>query len=334
MEDRKAIIIGISGCSSSGKTTLARLLRDIFPNTMILHEDDFYKPEAEYELAPPRHATPRLLFPRRAVASHPTSCPIPSNFPPVSHGATNTKSRLPTHHGFLDWDCADAISVPAMQVALEHIRATGTFPVGTRPSVPQSARADHGCLPPPRSPKHTTKRTCQSNVDSKEDQNSVGKCPVSNDKIDEMKAKVASWLQQGRAGHRLFNERRLQICLFDGFLIYSQEMRHIMKLMDIKLLLLVSRGKATKRREARDGYVTLEGFWKDPPGYVDKIVWPNYAEEHAWLFKRGNVEGEPDKDVLERAGISTQLDQGLDVSMGTSLEWAVNQIIGKLEEME
>ena len=76
-----------------------------------------------------------------------------------------------------------------MQVALEHIRDTGTFPVGTRPSVSQSARTDHGCLSPPRSPKQTTKRTCQTNVDSKEDQNSVGKCPVSDAKIDEMKKK-------------------------------------------------------------------------------------------------------------------------------------------------
>ncbi|THV63449.1 hypothetical protein D6D27_10612, partial [Aureobasidium pullulans] len=24
-----------------------------------------------------------------------------------------------------------------------------------------------------------------------------------------------------------------------------------------------------QRREARSGYVTLEGFWEDPPGYVD-----------------------------------------------------------------
>jgi nicotinamide/nicotinate riboside kinase len=44
----KSLIIGISGPSSSGKTTLARLLRDIFPNTFILHEDDFYRPEPEY----------------------------------------------------------------------------------------------------------------------------------------------------------------------------------------------------------------------------------------------------------------------------------------------
>jgi nicotinamide/nicotinate riboside kinase len=47
MEQPRTIIIGISGCSSSGKTTLARLLRDIFPETFILHEDDFYKPESE-----------------------------------------------------------------------------------------------------------------------------------------------------------------------------------------------------------------------------------------------------------------------------------------------
>src|ERR1700712_3592102 len=46
-EARKAIIVGMSGCSSSGKTTLSRLLRDIFPNTFVLHEDDFYRPEVE-----------------------------------------------------------------------------------------------------------------------------------------------------------------------------------------------------------------------------------------------------------------------------------------------
>jgi nicotinamide/nicotinate riboside kinase len=44
---RKAVVVGISGASSSGKTTLSRLLRYIFPNTFILHEDDFFKTETE-----------------------------------------------------------------------------------------------------------------------------------------------------------------------------------------------------------------------------------------------------------------------------------------------
>jgi nicotinamide/nicotinate riboside kinase len=47
MADKKALIVALSGCSSSGKTTLARLLRDIFPSSFILHEDDFYRPETE-----------------------------------------------------------------------------------------------------------------------------------------------------------------------------------------------------------------------------------------------------------------------------------------------
>src|SRR5216110_3366666 len=57
-------IIGISGPSSSGKTTLARLLRAIFTpvggggiltssaaepvRSFVIHEDDFYKPDDKY----------------------------------------------------------------------------------------------------------------------------------------------------------------------------------------------------------------------------------------------------------------------------------------------
>ncbi|KAG1471876.1 hypothetical protein G6F56_001863 [Rhizopus delemar] len=30
------------------------------------------------------------------------------------------------------------------------------------------------------------------------------------------------------------------------------------------------------RREERQGYHTEGGYWIDPPGYFDKIVWPEY----------------------------------------------------------
>jgi nicotinamide/nicotinate riboside kinase len=54
----EAIVVGISGPSSSGKTTLARLLQRVFfgvnlkkdsrLNTFIIHEDDFYFPDDKY----------------------------------------------------------------------------------------------------------------------------------------------------------------------------------------------------------------------------------------------------------------------------------------------
>ena len=105
----------------------------------------------------------------------------------------------------------------------------------------------------------------------------------------------------------------------------------------------MSRQKATTRREARDGYVTLEGFWADPPGYVDKIVWPNYAESHAWLFEDGDVEKGLNGKVLRQKDIMAlpqvvgrgggKEDVQLDVDMQVTFEWAVETLMRKLEEI-
>ncbi|KAK1761127.1 P-loop containing nucleoside triphosphate hydrolase protein [Echria macrotheca] len=264
MDDRKAIIVGISGCSSSGKTTLARLLRDIFPNTFILHEDDFYKPE----------------------------------------------DQLPIRHGLVDWDCAEALSIPDMERALSHIRTTGTFP---------------------------------PTLLSKEDQNSVGASPITETHLQSAKTRVTNWLSPPNPGSLIFSSSSSsppKICLLDGFLLYHPPtFRHIMSALDIKLFLRVSRSKATQRREARDGYVTLEGFWQDPPGYVDKIVWPNYAASHAWLFEGGDVErGVLDQSVLERegilvAGMGREERQKIDPDFGETLDWAVGTVMAELERI-
>jgi nicotinamide/nicotinate riboside kinase len=171
-------------------------------------------------------------------------------------------------------------------------------------------------------------------VDSKEDQNSVGKCPVSDAKIAEMKSRVEAWTQPGQPGHELLvGGGAIKVCLLDGFLLYSADMAGVMDLLDVKLFLLVSRAKATQRRAARDGYVTLEGFWADPPGYVDKIVWPNYAEAHAWLFEGGDVEANLKTEVLAEKGILAQSNAGLDVDMETSFEWAVETLMKELESI-
>ncbi|TAQ89154.1 Ribosylnicotinamide kinase [Chlorociboria aeruginascens] len=252
---RKAVVVGISGCSSSGKTTLSRLLRDIFPNTFVLHEDDFYRPETE----------------------------------------------LPKKYGLLDWDCAEALSIPDIVKSLEHIHKEGTFP----PS-----------------------------LDSKEDQNSVGKCPIPDTTIESLKTRVQEWISVGNPGHGILKSTQnpIRLCIFDGFLLYSQSMVSIQPQMDIKLFLRVSYAKAKARREARSGYVTLEGFWEDPPGYVDKIVWPNYVEDHKWMFEGGDVEGKLKPDVLKVWNIQYQ-DGGIDMDMGMILEWAVETIMAQLPKL-
>lgn len=159
-----------------------------------------------------------------------------------------------------------------------------------------------------------------------EDQNSVGKCPVPDSLIAELKAKAAAAIP---SSHPL-RKSRLRMCLFDGFLLYSKSMTELAPSLDIKVLLRASYAQAKARREARDGYVTLEGFWKDPPGYVDDIVWPNYVKEHEWLFEKGDVEGEYRRDVLQKEGILVPNGGALDPDMAETLQWMVDVILAEL----
>jgi nicotinamide/nicotinate riboside kinase len=43
----RTILLGVTGASSSGKSTVAHLLTLILPQCQIIHEDDFFKPEKE-----------------------------------------------------------------------------------------------------------------------------------------------------------------------------------------------------------------------------------------------------------------------------------------------
>ena len=229
--------------------------------------------------------------------------------------------------GLLDWDCAGAIDIPGMAKALAYIRANGVFPVSAPGGIDLWS-------PPPPSPRADRRPRLQPFVDSKEDKNSVGPCPVSGAKIEQMRQKVAAWMQPGSPGHAVLATTGLRLCLLDGFLLYAEEMRAAMDLLDVKLFLRVSKAKATQRRGARDGYVTLEGFWQDPPGYVDKIVWPNYVESHAWLFENGHVEGALRAGAVAEQGLLVQQDKGLDVDMETTLEWAVDALMERLEAFQ
>ncbi|KAH8708604.1 P-loop containing nucleoside triphosphate hydrolase protein [Phaeosphaeriaceae sp. PMI808] len=233
------LLVGISGPSSSGKTTLSRLLRDIFPPSklFILHLDDFYLTDAE----------------------------------------------IPVHDGIQDWDCLESLNLPQLEQALQHIKLHGTSPEW---------------------------------LESKEDQNSVGEHGVPQSEIDRLRASVASWLD----GKPEWQNRR--ICVVDGFLLFSDTMGDIRPLFDVKLFLRTTYETAKRRREARTGYVTIEGFWEDPPGYVDKVVWPNYVQDHKFLFRHGNVENELNESVCKSVGINGMPKQA-EENMSMCLKWAV-----------
>jgi nicotinamide/nicotinate riboside kinase len=165
----------------------------------------------------------------------------------------------PSGRRLQDWDCADAIDLPLLESTLQHIHR-------------------HGALPP--------------QLYSKEDQNSVGESGVSNADVERHREAVVSWLSNLNLPESV---RSITICILDGFLLYSDPSKpsiptSITGLLDLKLFIRSDYARTKTRREARKGYVTLEGFWEDPEGYVDEVVWPNYVTEHKWMFKDGDVD--------------------------------------------
>ena len=78
--------------------------------------------------------------------------------------------------------------------------------------------------------------------------------------------------------------------------------------------------------------MTLEGFWEDPPGYVDEVVWPNYLREHAWMFEGGDVDQGALTEEVGRQGIFVGPGKG-EKGMGELLDWAVGVLTGEIDVM-
>ncbi|RMZ77614.1 hypothetical protein DV737_g4299, partial [Chaetothyriales sp. CBS 132003] len=300
----RTLLVGLSGPSCSGKTTLARFLRTIFTipasasthnrsiTAFILHVDDFYKTDKDI--------------------------PLITLAPPLPSGRTDTRTEQ-------NWDCAESIDIALLSRALGHVRSTGQLP---------------------------------ADLFSKEDQNEVGPAPdVAQSLLASLGEAVRAWLVGDSAAATTFGgdsaaATDIRIYFIDAFLLYTSpspspttdshsaaQLYALSKLLDLKLWVSCSRRQMLDRRLRRRGYVTLETFWEDPPGYIEDVVWPEFLREHAWLVRElddGSSGGETrlvvDEEAAQREGIvvAPEEEDGSVAPMRDLVSWATRAVEGRL----
>ncbi|OAX84822.1 hypothetical protein ACJ72_00814 [Emergomyces africanus] len=350
LASRKTIVVGISGPSSSGKTTLARLLRTVFTpesdprpgfrdaetgvvenkdtegadgdrkkddeplRVFIIHEDDFYKPDDQI---------------------------------PVT--TTSSGKRVQ------DWDTLGALDIRQLVSALSYVRSRGILP--------------------PR-------------LISKEDLNDATDSGVSEDTIRRVRDEVTRRLEAilSTKCDESSGSMPLSLAFLEGFLLYAppddenHPLRNVHDNIHVPLFLPATYSVMKERREGRTGYVTIgpaptpkpdennnnnnqsrstksgadgignieedgdplphQNFWTDPPGYVDDIVWPRYIADHQWLLLPDPGVPRNEEELKEAVGEGEHVreDVGVLVAPGKGsadmtqlLEWGVKEILRVVE---
>ena len=169
---------------------------------------------------------------------------------------------------------------------------------------------------------------------SKEDQNELGESHVDDETIQQAKSEAENWF------HDLdltAESKDIQLCILDGFLLYSDPVKRsiptsITGLLDLKLFVRTTLAQMIERRGKRSGYVTLGDFWVDPPGYVEDVVWPNYVEEHAWMFDGGDVDSGELSSKVKDEGIVVAPGKG-NQQMKDLMHWATERVKESIEKM-
>ena len=141
---------------------------------------------------------------------------------------------------------------------------------------------------------------------SKEDQNTIIPPDIPPSTLSRLHAHITSRLPVAPP----------KIFLLDGILLYPPNLNPSpLPYLTTKLLLTADLPTLVERRKRRGGYVTLEGFWEDPEGYVEQVVWGNWVREHGGLV---GGEGE---------GMGVRVQPGREWGMGEVLEWAVREVL-------
>ncbi|PYH76011.1 hypothetical protein BO82DRAFT_348053 [Aspergillus uvarum CBS 121591] len=335
-------IIALSGPSSSGKTTLARLLHRIFTlpsddpkiHSLLIHEDDFYHPDDK----------------------------IP-------------QTTLPTGTVLQNWDTAGALDLAFLAASLSYVRTHGRLPPRLR------SKEDQNDSQPVDSPGTGTGTGTGAGVVAEgvveELQRRVRQRLVRLQAGARTVAFVEGFLlfappaapagltpTMAAAQHPLreVHER------MDGRLFLPAAYDKVKERRERRSGYVTigaapvpvassSEGQQSGGDSAKDDRIDLEAeddrppqnFWTDPPGYVDDIVWPNYVKDHAWLLlpeeeteDEDRLLKESDPQVLvrlvgqgtrvrEHAGVTVAPGRG-DKPITELLTWAVEEVLKHLEE--
>ncbi|KAL8655655.1 MAG: hypothetical protein Q9210_000765 [Variospora velana] len=209
------------------------------------------------------------------------------------------KAHLPFRAGHLDWDCTGSLDWPRLEAAVRSWRAGKQVAEGKVNPQPESETG------------------------------LAGGEGITQALVEELRGEF-----QGTAVGSLNPEpgaASQRVLILDGFLLFTPSVPSSFRsLLDLKILLRAPYAEAKRRREARSGYTTMEGWWEDPPGYFDTVVWPNYVEENQGFFVGGDVEGDVDEERCQREAVKAKMGTGR--ALGEVLRWVSGEMVRTLEE--
>ncbi|KAL4983102.1 hypothetical protein BDW68DRAFT_181903 [Aspergillus falconensis] len=332
-----ASVIALSGPSSSGKTTLARLLQRVFSNqpqtqdgsqpprqisTFIIHEDDFYYPDDK-----------------------------------IPYTTTKSGARVQ------DWDCLGALDIDFLTSALRYVHEHGRLPPRLRSKedlneVSPGSGVDDVLVDELRRyvAGRTQKILSSSSSTAKEQVDGKGKVTIAL--LEGFLLYAPPTTGEGREGHELrcvHDQIDLHMFLTAPYDLVKERREKRSGYVTIgpaPTTELPQRSSSASEAEGERMDLEVEddrppqNFWTDPPGYVDDVVWPRYVRDHAWLLlpEDGGAEAlsTDDQDELIRRvgqGVKLRMDAGITVApgqgafpMGDLLKWAVEEVLNHLEK--